>query len=138
MIHIHGDIYYMQCLDCPHTWFIGEKTYQSHDIFTSCQTSETKPNIVMFNEPAPKYKLFAKEFEPSGIIKDKKIIPHTKLIIGTSFKVIALDKFYPARSKSILIDKNHSELNGFYHIFNQPATESIFLAYDIIKQWHKN
>ena len=57
VLHVHGSLTSMRCLDCETTWDVG---YQAFDPATGCCPQcgalwEVKPNVVFFNERAPLY-----------------------------------------------------------------------------------
>lgn len=142
VVHVHGDIFNMQCTDCGHVWNIGSKEYDVNMPCMHCQSLITKPNIVLFNETAPKYRDFRLAFESSGNIvgnyKNRSVEPHIKLIVGTSFNVIKLHDFYPERSRTIVVDKNFvDKASKVEQFITLPATEGLPVAQKIINAWYK-
>lgn len=136
VIHVHGDIYNMECLECSQKWSIGISPYSLNDKCPHCNSEHIKPNIILFNQYSSLYKSLSETFESSGIIYKNDILPHIKIIIGTSFNVIKIDKFYPQRSRSILINIEELDVTGFEKIIVKPATEGTQEAYELIKEWY--
>lgn len=86
VLHVHGNIYNMECKKCSHKWYIGEDFFDIKMLCPQCQSDKVKPDIVLFGENAPKYKVLYdvfnfRQIHPQDII----------LCIGTSFKVCTLD-----------------------------------------------
>lgn len=137
--HVHGDIHHMQCLSCEHNWFIGDNPYNIQDKCPKCHYENIKPAIVFFHEKAPKYHDLYEYFQKSSVIKKGNLVPHIKLIIGTSFKVIKPEAFFIRRGKTILLDKfpNIEGIeNDFTKILPQSATQGIDEVINTIEQWY--
>lgn len=85
IVHVHGEIRYMQCLAYKHQWFVG---YDHQMIDTACKLGcgckVCKPGVVFFNERAPAYEATLKLLESLGT-KD------TLIVLGTSCKVFPLE-----------------------------------------------
>lgn len=85
VIHVHGDIRYMQCLAYNHQWFVG---YDSQQVDTACKLGcgckVCKPGVVFFNERAPAYEPTLKLLESLGR-------GDTLIVLGTSCKVFPLE-----------------------------------------------
>lgn len=80
VIHLHGSLTSLRCLECESIIEIG---YAKYD-FTpcpKCDAKQLKPNIVFFYEQAPKYYNMHKIFDS---ISDDDII----IVIGTSGEVV--------------------------------------------------
>lgn len=82
VIHLHGDINTMQCLNCGHKWDIGFTKFLLGDPCPECYSfDDVKPGVVMFYESAPRYvDLYTKfsQISPEDVI----------LVIGTSGNVV--------------------------------------------------
>ena len=138
--HIHGDCKEMQCLDCDKVWNIGKNQYDINAQCPSCFSNNIKPNIVFFNENAPKYNELRTYFHSSGEIINEQIVPNIKLFIGSSFKVIKPSMLLPIRGRSILVDLNPDKTihNQFEVVLAKPSTVGIIEAEKIIKNWYQN
>lgn len=138
VVHVHGDCNHMQCLECEHIWNIGSAPYDNNGICPECESHNIKPNIIFFNEEAPKYKQLTQAFESSGEIIHDAIVPNIKLFVGTSFKVLPTYIFYPKRGKSILVDLHPTKqmLECFEQTISKPATEGVTEAAEIIHKWY--
>lgn len=137
VIHVHGDTQHMNCLDCGHTWHIGNKAYCIDETCPQCSSSTIKPAIIFFNEPAPYYKELKKDFENAGKVVKNTLIPNIKLLIGTSFKVVDLHTLKPKRGTTILVDKNPNIKgfeNDFYQIIEKPSSRGVSEAIELIKK----
>lgn len=78
-------------------------------------------------------------FESSGIVKKQKVIPNIRLIIGTSFKVLPLERFYLARGINFLVDP-HPQINGcteFQQIWDEAASTGTAKALISIKNLYQ-
>lgn len=82
IIHVHGDIFNMQCVACSNVWSIGNEEYE--DIrCPQCNSRLTKPHIVFFYENAPEYEKMNYHFNPKRRHSDDLL-----LYIGSSMSVI--------------------------------------------------
>lgn len=138
VVHVHGNIFEMQCVDCEHIWSIGNSLYDINMKCPQCNSIKVKPAIVFFNEQAPKYSLLSATFEKGGPIINGAVVNNIKVIVGTSFKVIKPDIFRLSRGRSIVIDKVLPQLNGqtCEKIILKPATQGFEEISDLIKQWY--
>jgi NAD-dependent deacetylase len=57
VMHVHGFLTAMRCLSCGSQWYFGYKKFDpGADRCPTCSRVQTiKPNVVFFNEPAPRY-----------------------------------------------------------------------------------
>ncbi len=137
VIHVHEDITTMKCIDCEEVFSIGEKFYKMHQVCPACQSNDTKPGIIFFNEVAPKYKILRAEFEKTGPIIDNKITQNTKIFIGNSFAVMKPDLFSLKNSKNILmnVERPSDDISGlFQHVITKKATSGIKDVTDILRK----
>jgi len=136
VIHVHGDIHGMKCLDCTEQWNIGENPYVVDDFCPKCLSKNTKPDIIFFNEQAEQYHILNKYFESSGEIINKQIVPNIKLLVGTSFNVLPVHVFRINRGETILVDPNPNIAGyerDFKKIIRKNAVEGIAEAKEIIR-----
>ena len=86
VVHVHGDIRYMECVAFRHRWFVGD---QPQDVATrciKCNCSVCKPGVVFFNEAAPEY--------PNAFRLLKSLGRGDALVVlGTSCTVFPIDMF---------------------------------------------
>jgi len=55
VLHVHGELSKIQCVECQHTFDIGYNGIESNTPCPQCQSMSLKPFIVFFNEMAPNY-----------------------------------------------------------------------------------
>jgi len=55
VLHIHGDIRYMQCCICDHRWYVGYERQEEVTTCPQCEATFCKPGVVFFGENAPAY-----------------------------------------------------------------------------------
>jgi NAD-dependent deacetylase len=122
VLHVHGSLTSMRCLDCETTWDVG---YQVFDPATGCCPKcgalwEVKPNVVFFNERAPLYTEMWRRL--AELTEDDVLV-----VIGTSGTVLPVGEIArrcPAtsvlsnlRSESSVADRN------FDHVLHGRAAE---------------
>ncbi len=56
VLHVHGFLTEMQCLACGHVWDIGYEPCALYSTCPGCEADDIKPNVVLFNEVAPRYR----------------------------------------------------------------------------------
>lgn len=138
--HVHGDIHTMKCLDCNNDWNIGDAPYDINDVCPQCSSNNIKPNIIFFNEVAEKYKILNSEFESSGEIIGKEIVPNLKLLIGSSFNVLPISVFRVNRGETILVDPNPN-IGGYEREFTKliiaNAVQGVAEAKLLIEKFYK-
>lgn len=97
VIHVHGEITKMRCLECQHVWEIGYTHYDQSGC-PKCQSQLVKPDVIFFYEHAP---LYAKLIELIyGLSYDDTLI-----VIGTSGSVVPID-YLLNHTKAALILNN--------------------------------
>jgi NAD-dependent deacetylase len=113
VVHIHGSIRRMQCLNCAHHWDVGFSSVPVNICCPSCGSSEeVKPGIVMFNELAPEYENLIRTFNRA---KEGDII----LVIGTSGNVVPMQWIVGMlKGKSFNILVNLEEIDGVNSVFD--------------------
>ena len=86
VLHVHGDLYHMECKKCDHVWHVGDNLYNYQEVCSQCQSNEIKPRIVLFGENAPSY------VQLYNIFNFRQRTAHDVILcVGTSFKVCKLD-----------------------------------------------
>jgi NAD-dependent deacetylase len=105
VVHVHGKITEMACLECHHVWDIGHTLFEADGTCPSCGTSgNVKPGVIFFYEMAPEYQKMIDTFQDSR----KDIV----VVIGTSFEVIPQDLIITDRSKN---NRSTAILNNLVH-----------------------
>ncbi len=119
IIHLHGFMREIRCEKCGLIEDIGyEAQDKAHKNCPTCKAT-MRPNIVFFNESAPKYEEMYDELD------DCKML----VVIGTSGAVINTDSFLSSKIKvSILNNLEPSkEINhkNYTNVLFKPATQAI-------------
>lgn len=126
VVHVHGDLKKMQCtaMGCP-TWDIGYEEWPVDGRCPHCNSRKgVKPNVVFFNESAPKYRKMWEAFE--SLVDDDVLV-----VIGTSGQVINIGDV-AADSRATTILSNLESQNGpdifvddtsFDHVLHGRAAE---------------
>ncbi|MBP1804210.1 SIR2 family NAD-dependent protein deacylase [Rubellimicrobium aerolatum] len=85
VLHVHGVLTEMRCLDCGSVWDIGATAWDpARDRCPDCGSGErVKPNVVFFNEPAPLYGPMSEAFGALG--PDDVLV-----VIGTDGAVVPI------------------------------------------------
>jgi NAD-dependent deacetylase len=89
VIHLHGHVQEMICMDCQNIWNIGYRPWETNDRCPNilCDSARhVKPNVVFFNEFPPNYRFFKRAF------KDLEY-NDIALVTGTSGKVIPVGRY---------------------------------------------
>lgn len=126
VLHIHGEIYNMHCAACSHTWNIGISLFDYQQRCPNCTSRLTKPNVVFFGEPAPKYLEMGQIFN----IKRRQA-QDIILYIGSSMSVIPPDRLIQKRNAyntgiTVLVNKETNEMDKWFkHKYYGLATEEI-------------
>lgn len=98
VVHLHGDVRLMHCVDCDHEWEIEEVAYDQSGCPTCRRKKTVKPGVVFFGQAAPNYRVLdelARELEPQD----------TALVVGTSGTVVPADRIFAySRAYSILVN----------------------------------
>lgn len=85
VMHVHGFLTAMRCLACGSQWYFGYKKFDPvADRCPTCGRIESvKPNVVFFNEPAPRYAQMWGSLE--SLTKDDVLVA-----VGTSGLVLPI------------------------------------------------
>lgn len=87
VVHVHGFLKEMKCEACGHVWEIGYESRSETDRCAShkCNSIKgTRPNVVFFNEAAPKYSKMYKELAD---LQAQDCV----VVIGTTGQVIDIE-----------------------------------------------
>lgn len=124
VIHVHGDIYHMQCVACQQVWNVGQSSYDSLERCPYCSSRLTKPRVVFFGEAAPQYQTLQHDFHlkrrnPKDFI----------LYVGSSMSVIPPSRLIQLptnKSQNIVANlEPQNEDNWFGHHYYGLATEQL-------------
>ena len=130
VLHVHGNLTEMKCLECDHVYDVGYSKVEITDTCPRCGSIHLKPNVVFFNEYAPKYfdmynKVFGSEREEGDVI----------IAIGSTFEVIPfhaiMGNVSAPLSYNILCNKDRggeidqSYLHKIYYMKVSEAIDSI-------------
>jgi NAD-dependent deacetylase len=98
VVHLHGDIRVLWCVDCGHEWDLEAQGYDRQGC-RSCGSKEgVKPGVVFFGENAPRYR------DLHEIVADLRA-EDTVVVIGTSGTVLPADRLFAhSRAYSILVN----------------------------------
>ncbi len=136
VIHLHGFLPELRCLSCHHVWDIGHAAYNRQPC-PRCSGQRTKPNIVLFGDPAPLYQVLHRLFFPlsrEDALTQKDIV----IVIGTMGNVVPI-AHYLLGQKCIKILNNMENspfvpASMFDHVFLKPATAAVGEIIEIIKR----
>lgn len=135
VIHVHGDIFNMQCAACKHIWNIGEDEYEDVRC-PHCNSRLTKPHIVFFCEDAPEYEKMNYHFHTK-----RRHANDILLYVGSSMSVIHPSRLFgegknAQLGKKILVNKDRGDSDYlFQEKYYGLATEMLAkVDIDIIKK----
>lgn len=121
VLHVHGEITKMRCLDCGYTWDIGYQPYDGTSC-PKCHEKKVKPDIIFFYEKAPMYDVLMKYL--NHINKNTTVI-----VIGTSGSVVPIDYMLEEIDAKMIL--NNMEVSAdideqkYEHIFYEKATSAL-------------
>jgi NAD-dependent deacetylase len=124
VLHVHGELTKMMCRQCDHVWKVGYQPVPVDTCCPACGIDRTKPDVVLFMEPAPRYAIL---YEWLNQINDGDLL----VVIGTSGNVIPINAIIQsiASSAETLICnlEPESEINSalFTHLHFGKVTEQI-------------
>jgi NAD-dependent deacetylase len=98
VIHLHGDVLLMHCVDCDFEWEIAGGPYDRAGC-PRCRKKETvKPGVVFFGQAAPQYEVLYDLAADLGHAD-------TALVVGTSGAVLPADQIFGrSRAFSVLVN----------------------------------
>jgi NAD-dependent deacetylase len=134
VVHLHGFLPELRCLNCGMIWNIGYTEWNPH---ASCPTPHcrdrgiVKPNIVFFGEQAPQYMGMWDTF---GSMTKQDVL----LILGTSGVVLPVSDIAAAHPGPTILNNLHREPSipdhSFDHVFYEPATQAVQKIDDLLKE----
>ena len=131
VLHLHGDFSSYECVKCGHEWGYDDDVKNC----SKCGSYHTKPKIVFFGEPAPKYAEFSEKLQE---LDDGDTI----IFVGMSGDVINpgywLQNFCPARNmvNTVWINPELPPDHPFYGIYpfseiiREPASVGLQTIFD--------
>lgn len=127
VIHLHGNLKEMRCLECGDISQIGYEAYKFSPCL-KCGNEKLKPNIVFFYESAPKY---ADMYEIFNNIKNNDIV----LVIGTSGEVVNICSMlnYGYKILNNLKSSNMIDETLFDSVYLESSSSALPKIYDEIK-----
>lgn len=122
VVHLHGFLPEMRCVDCGHVWNIGYTAWKKGARCPACPSVKgVRPQIVFFGEPAPHYALM---WEAFASLSSRDVV----VIIGTSGTVLPVaDMAVQFRGFKILnnLAPEPAISDGvFDRVFYLPATQA--------------
>ncbi len=130
VVHVHGCLWQMQCLDCAHVWDIGYGSWAPYEPCPACASLAVKPHVVLFNEMAPRYRDMHEVMD--GLTADDCFVA-----LGTSgFVVPVAGMIYGFMGKKILCNLEPSAYldgQGFDHCYYMPVTQAIEQIAELIE-----
>ena len=132
VVHLHGFLPEMQCVDCGHIWNVGYAAWKNGDPCVRCpSTASVRPNIVFFGEMAPMYEVMWGELA-SLTMRD------VLLVIGTSGVVLPVThmaaQFGGCKILNNLAAEEAIDGRAFDHVFYQPATQAVVSIDSVLKE----
>jgi NAD-dependent deacetylase len=122
VVHLHGDIRVLWCVECGHSWDIEKKRYDRKGCPACGSTTGVKPGVVFFGENAPRYR------DLHTIVAGLRA-EDTVVVIGTSGTVLPADRLFAhSRAHSILVNlepANQMDESAFSERFYGPATSQL-------------
>ena len=121
VVHVHGDLFHMQCAVCSTTWHIGSRPFEATEVCPECASDLTKPGVVFFGESAPEYQTMYQRFDPKKRSKSDVLV-----WVGSSMAVLTPSRVFqlqgswgaPSPGFKVLIDPNAKALNAREPVFD--------------------
>jgi len=131
VIHLHGDIRMLRCVECGHEWEIGNDRYDRAGCPSCASLRSVKPGIVFFGENAPHYNdLYA---IAAGLHAGDTVV-----VIGTSGTVLPADRLFAhSEAYSILVNLEpggQMDEEAFSERRYGPATQQLPALGDFLKK----
>ncbi|KAF0145474.1 MAG: NAD-dependent deacetylase [Rhodospirillaceae bacterium] len=135
VVHLHGFLPEICCLACDHVWDIGYADYNDHPC-PQCGARETKPNIILFGDPAPLYQVLHRVFFP--VYEEDVLTRHDVIVvIGTMGNVVPIARYlWGQKCVKILNNLEDSPFvpaDMFDYAFLEPATNAVDKIMRVIK-----
>jgi NAD-dependent deacetylase len=122
VVHLHGEIQKLRCLDCGWVWEIEAVPYDRKGCPSCGSQKEVKPDVVFFGEAAPRYSHLHTIAQSLGP-KD------TVVVVGTSGAVLPADRLFgQSCAYSVLVNLepgDQMDERVFSERLYGPATEQL-------------
>lgn len=123
VIHLHGKLSEMQCVDCGQVWDIGYSRWETGASCLGCKgISTVRPNIVFFGETAPFYEVM---WDVLGSLRSRDAF----VVIGTSGVVLPITymarQFPGYKILNNLTEETAIDGAAFDEVLYQPATAAV-------------
>jgi len=131
VIHLHGDIRLLWCVECGHEWEIKTERYDRAGCPSCASWRGVKPGIIFFGENAPRY------HDLHEIVADLRA-EDTAMVIGTSGTVLPADRLFAhSKAYSILVNLEpggQMDEAAFTQRFYGPATQQLPTLWDTLRK----
>jgi NAD-dependent deacetylase len=131
VVHLHGDIRILWCVECGHEWEIGNEPYDRAGCPACRNTGGVKPGVVFFGEKAPRYEDL---FEIVGSLRAED----TVVVIGSSGTVLPADRLFAhSEAYSILVNLEpggQMDEKAFSERRYGPATRELPGLWEVLKK----
>ena len=133
VIHLHGFLPEMKCLNCQNVFNVGYSENKKEDLCPKCGKASLKPNIVFFGENAPEYHWLNKALRD---IRTEDIF----VVIGTMGNVVPIDYklrrtyYKPLKILNNLEESKYISESIFDYVFYEPGTKAIIKIKNIIEE----
>lgn len=131
VVHLHGDIRILWCVECGHQWEIDGDAYDRKGCLSCRSVRSVKPGVVFFGEQAPRYD------DLSEIVADLRA-EDTAVVIGTSGTVLPADRLFAhSKAHSILVNLEPGspmDEEAFTERLYGPATTQLPLLWKTLKK----
>ena len=123
VVHLHGFLLEMQCVECGHVWNIGYAAWEKGGHCGRCPSIKgVRPNIVFFGEMAPMYEAM---WETFASLTAKDVV----VVIGTSGVVLPVAhmaaQFPGYKILNNLAAEPAIDDTAFDHVIYLPATQAV-------------
>ncbi|HWB58506.1 MAG TPA: Sir2 family NAD-dependent protein deacetylase [Chthoniobacteraceae bacterium] len=123
VVHLHGFLPEMQCVDCGHIWSIGYEAWKTGASCANCPSIKgVRPNIVFFGEMAPMYEIMWGEL---SAMTARDVF----LVIGTSGVVLPVAQMAAqlggCKILNNLAPESAIDDRAFTHAIYKPATQAV-------------
>lgn len=129
VIHLHGHLTKMRCMDCDDVWDIGYTEYDGRGCRNhKCGSGRVKPDVTFFGESAPGYARLNRILDT---LTDDDLI----LVVGTSSRVVNIDDMLRGKPGSkVLVDTTaRYQQDEVYHLtLNESAVLSVPTLREIV------
>jgi len=131
VVHLHGDIRILWCVECGHRWEVKEDRYDRSGCRSCSSSTAVKPDVVFFGENAPRYS------DLYQIVRQLRA-EDTVIVIGTSGTVLPADQLFAhSKAYSILVNLEpgtQMDESAFSERSYGPATQRLPELWDLLRK----